>query len=135
MAGYDIAAVEAQTWVFPAIGDTESISNSIWIPGYLEVIGVWAPALEATSTHIHLQICADGILALDSACTFADATDEAGNVIVWVHATAARSVIFDVPLRGPIRVLLSAEDVAHAGVDQDEQVFTPIFRHVARRSG
>jgi len=135
MAGYSYEEPEDQTWVFPAAVAATSFSNSIWIPGWLEVIGVFAEALEATSSHLHLKICADDILTADSAATFADASDEAGNAITWVHATAAASMIFDVPLRGRTRLLLSAEDAAHAAVDQDGQVFTPIFRATARRAG
>jgi hypothetical protein len=130
--GYDVINIEDQTWVFPAAADTTSFSNSIFIPGRFEVIGAFLEALEATSTHLHLQICADGINVLDASCTFADAEDEAGNAITFVMATANKSKIFDVPIRGPVRVRLSAEDAAHAAVDQDEQVVTPLIRQISR---
>jgi len=130
---YSYEAPEDQTWVFPAAASTTSFSNSIWIPGWLEVVGIFCAALEATSTHLHIQICADGILTADASCTFADAVQEAATVKTLVHGTAAKSMILDTPLLGRTRIRLSAEDAAHAAVDQDGQVFTPIFRATSRR--
>jgi len=130
----------SQTWVFPAAAAADENSSSIWIPGYLELIGYEvSKAAEATTDHYEVSGSLDGSknpnLADASITDWINAVHHGATADEWPASTGgALFVIFDANDRivGPIRIRLRAATAAHAAIDQDGQVVTPLFRDVRR---
>jgi hypothetical protein len=132
----------AQTWVFPAAFFNDTATTEIYTPGYLELIGYEVDkAAEATTDHYEAALSLDGTqnpnLADADLSDFIEAVhisgpgaaeewpaSSSGAVFVWFE----RSEI----MPGPMRVRLLASTAAHADVDQDGQIVTPIFRDTRR---
>lgn len=128
----NLADPTAQTWVFPAAASTVNESSSIYVSGLYEIVGFFWEALEATSAKMHFEVSADSPNVADADATWVQAWDLEGNELVVTQVfTAAGYVAFppDNLLIGPIRVRLEAFAAdGSTGVDQDEQVVTPVFR-------
>jgi hypothetical protein len=132
----------AQTWVFPAAAATQAYSSSIYIPGYLELIGYEVDkAAEATTDHYEAACSLDGTqnpnLADADLSDFVEAVHIAGpgGAEEWPASTAGAVFVWferSEIMPGPMRVRLLASTAAHADVDQDGQIVTPIFRDTRR---
>jgi len=132
----NLADVTAQTWVFPAAAATTNKSNSIFVGGLYEVVGIEWGALEATSAIIEFEVASvlDSMATADASCTWYKLTDSSGDDIQLTGAyTSAGRMSFDptAVFLGPcrIRACVYAADGSTA-VTQDEGVVYPIFRTV-----
>lgn len=128
--------VTGQTWEFPAAASAVNESNSIYVGGHYEIIGIEWEAMEATSNKIKLEIAsvANALSVADASATFNAVVDKDGSAIVLTATlTAAGRMFFDPSaiLLGPCRVRLAvyAADGTTA-VNQDGQIVYPIFREV-----
>ena len=128
----NLADPTAQTLVFPASASSVNESSGIFISGMYELIGFFWEAMEATTAVLHIGVTSDSPSILDADATWVQAWDKDGDALAVTEVFTAAGYVAISPdqlVIGPIRVRLEAfASDGSTGVDQDEQVITPVFR-------
>ena len=133
---WNLSDLTAQTWEFPAAASAVNESNSIFVGGRYEIIGIEWEAMEATSAVLHLEAASvtNALSVADASCTFLEIEDKDGAAIALTATYTAAGRMFFNPgdvLLGPCRVRLAAYAAdGTTAVNQDEQVVYPIFREI-----
>jgi hypothetical protein len=128
----DLQAPGKQTLDFPAAASATNKSNSIFIPGWMEVIGyMQSAAMEAGSDHFEVQVSRDAWSVADADASWVDIQHQDKTAEEYpCSAAAAQGYHFDRAnaFVGPARIRLAAVSAAHAAVNQDGQIIYPMFR-------
>ena len=135
MCAMNLADPAAQTLAFTIAANPVEESSSIYLSGLYEIIGFFWEACEATTAVFGFEVTQDAPgVVLDVDATWVVAWDKDGDALQVTEVFTTAGYVALPPeqaLIGPIRFRIApfAAD-GSTGVNQDQQVITPVFRRM-----